>query len=142
MSCYDPSVLFSDCTLQIRTALTALYQTPQNNFKISSSSGSVFNNEKSNLKDREEIDAILQVFLSDSNTKIKTCDSSHTSNIENGINLMEEKQSSTIEKSFESSGVTDIIDVLTCILKSESVLRDIFSLQSVDILDVEGRSGN
>ena len=120
--------------------MDALYETPQNNFKISSSSGSIFSHEKSNCKDREEIDAIFQNFLSDEKSnslngiidREKEC--AHA--IEN--EKLQNCRYSAFEKSSEYSGVTDIIDVLTCILKSESVLRDIHSLQSADILDVEG----
>ena len=135
MSDYDPTDILSGCTLRIHTALEALYKNPQNNFKLFIDGDCIYGGSKSTLNDKKMSEFKLEKFFLREKEKNLTPYKQEEKNGKlKGNNISNENAAVDLD----SSGVTDIFEVLTSILKSESILKKIRIMQFFDFLDIEG----
>ena len=135
MSDYDPSDILSGCTLRIRTALEALYKNPQNNFKLFIDGDCIYGGSKSTLHDRKISELKLEKFFH--GEKEKLFSGPHKQIEELGENNVSKENARV---NLGTSGVTNMFEVLTSILKSEPISKKIRIMQYFDFLDIEGKN--
>lgn len=126
MSQYDPEGILSGSMLSIRTALNALHNNPQNNFRIMVDGKNIYDDEAKITHDINGKSVLDIFFHENSAISVKIDD------------IIEDKIDS--EKITDhGSGLESILNILTSILKAENILSKISRMQFFDLIDVEGQ---